>query len=307
MILALDRARAWAKVQGMRILLVEDEAEMAAALTSVLKRYDMVVDHVQNLAEAEEAITADVHGAVLLDRQLPDGDGLALIPKLRARAESVPIIVLTARGDLADRIAGLDGGADDYLAKPFAVEELLARLRAVLRRPAGLQSDIVRARRLAFDFGHREASVDGTPLDLPRRELLVLETLLRRMGRTVVRAGRRRLFPTDAPACPFPAISADQQSRRIAAPTQCRRNAHPRNWRCLENDSEARQKPFRWSSHVTRFHLFLSGLDVVASARRSRRAIELGAGRADHPRDHDLQRTDSKNSAPAPACSPFNC
>ncbi|WOH69862.1 response regulator transcription factor [Bradyrhizobium sp. BWA-3-5] len=172
----------------MRILLVEDEVEMAAALASALKRYDMVVDHVPTLAEAEEAIAADVHGAVLLDRQLPDGDGLALIPKLRARVDGVPIIVLTARGELTDRIEGLDSGADDYLAKPFAVEELLARLRAVLRRPAGMQPDIVKAGRLAFDFSHREASVDGRPLDLPRRELLVLETLVRRLGRTVLRA-----------------------------------------------------------------------------------------------------------------------
>jgi DNA-binding response OmpR family regulator len=172
----------------MRVLLVEDEAEMAAALSSALKRYDMVVDHVPTLAEAEEAISADVHGAVLLDRRLPDGDGLALIPKLRARADGVPIIVLTARGELADRIAGLDGGADDYLAKPFAVEELLARLRAVLRRPAGMQPDIVKAGRLTFDLGHREARVDGQLLDLPRRELLVLEALLRRMGRTVLRS-----------------------------------------------------------------------------------------------------------------------
>src|SRR5690242_20748945 len=113
--------------RNMRILLVEDEAEMAGALSSALKGYDMVVDHAPTLAEAEEAISADVHAAVLLDRQLPDGDGLALIPKLRARADGVPIIVLTARGELADRIAGLDSGADDYLAKPFAVEELLAR------------------------------------------------------------------------------------------------------------------------------------------------------------------------------------
>src|SRR5689334_3194826 len=144
MILALIRAGQDIQVQGMRILLVEDEVEMAAALASALKRYDMVVDHVLTLAEAEEAIAADVHGAVLLDRQLPDGDGLALIPKLRARADGVPIIVLTARGDLADRIAGLDGGADDYLAKPFAIAELMARLRAVLRRPAGLQLDIIK-------------------------------------------------------------------------------------------------------------------------------------------------------------------
>jgi len=172
----------------MRILLVEDEAEMAGALASALKRYDMVVDHAPTLAETEEAISAEVHTAVLLDRQLPDGDGLALIPKLRARAGGVPIIVLTARGELADRIAGLDRGADDYLTKPFAVEELLARLRAVLRRPAGVQPDIVQAGRLAFNFGHREASVDGLVLELPRRELLVLEALLRRMGRTVIRS-----------------------------------------------------------------------------------------------------------------------
>lgn len=172
----------------MRILLVEDEAEMADALVSALKRYDMVVDHAPTLAEAEEAISADVHAAVLLDRQLPDGDGLTLIPKLRARADGVPIIVLTARGELADRVAGLDCGADDYLSKPFAVEELLARLRAVLRRPAGLQPDIMHAGRLAFDFGHREASIDGAPLELPRRELLVLEALVRRMGRTVLRS-----------------------------------------------------------------------------------------------------------------------
>ncbi|MGY4289324.1 DNA-binding response OmpR family regulator [Bradyrhizobium sp. LM2.7] len=172
----------------MRILLVEDEAEMAGALTSALKRYDMIVDHVPTLAEAEEAISADVHAAVLLDRQLPDGDGLALIPKLRARADGVPIIMLTARGELADRVAGLDRCADDYLAKPFAVEELLARLRAVLRRPAGLQPDIMRAGRLAFDFSHREASAEGVPLELPRRELLVLEALVRRMGRTVLRS-----------------------------------------------------------------------------------------------------------------------
>lgn len=172
----------------MRILLVEDEAEMATALSSALRRYDMVVDHAPTLADAEEAISADVHAAVLLDRQLPDGDGLTLIPKLRARADGVPIIVLTARGELADRIAGLDSGADDYLAKPFAVEELLARLRAVLRRPAGLSPDVIRAGRITFDVGHREASIDGQPFELPRRELLVLEALIRRMGRTVLRS-----------------------------------------------------------------------------------------------------------------------
>ncbi|SDJ78571.1 MULTISPECIES: response regulator transcription factor [Bradyrhizobium] len=172
----------------MRVLLVEDEPEMASALAAALKNYDMVVDHISTLADAEEAVSVNTYAAILLDRQLPDGDGLTLIPKLRTVGIAVPVIVLTARGDLVDRVAGLNTGADDYLGKPFAVEELLARLRAVLRRPADLPSEIIRLGQLSFDTGHREASVAGRPLDLPRRELLVLETLLRRMGRTVARA-----------------------------------------------------------------------------------------------------------------------
>jgi len=172
----------------VRILLVEDEPEMAAALCAALTRYDMVTDHVPTLAEARAAVATGLHSAVLLDRQLPDGDGLSLIPTLRAKGIAVPVIVLTARGALSEKVNGLDTGADDYLAKPFAVEELLARLRAVLRRPTGLQSDCVRIGRLSFDFSHRMASVDGVLLELPRRELLVLETLVRRMGRTVLRS-----------------------------------------------------------------------------------------------------------------------
>ena len=172
----------------MRVLLVEDEPEMAAALTVALKNYDMAIDHVTTLADAEEAAFVNDYGAILLDRQLPDGDGLTLIPKLRVKGAGVPVIVLTARGELADRIAGLDTGADDYLGKPFAVEELLARLRAVLRRPADLPPETMRLGRLSFDLSNREASVAGRPLDLPRRELLVLEALLRRMGRTVTRS-----------------------------------------------------------------------------------------------------------------------
>jgi DNA-binding response OmpR family regulator len=165
----------------LRVLLVEDEPEMASALAAALKNYGMVVDHIATLADAEEAVSINAYGAILLDRQLPDGDGLSLIPKLRTKGAGVPIIVLTARGDLVDRVAGLNTGADDYLGKPFAVEELLARLRAVLRRPADLPSQTMRLGRLAFDIGNREASVAGRPLDLPRREL-------RRMGRTVARS-----------------------------------------------------------------------------------------------------------------------
>jgi DNA-binding response OmpR family regulator len=172
----------------VRILLVEDEPEMAAALGEALKNYDMIVDHVGSLAHAEEAVSLNAYAAILLDRQLPDGDGLTIVPRLRAKGEVVPVIVLTARGELADRVTGLDKGADDYLAKPFAVEELLARLRAVLRRPLNMPSEPLNVGNLSFDLINREASIGANRFDLPRRELLVLETLLRRMGRTVLRS-----------------------------------------------------------------------------------------------------------------------
>ena len=119
---------------------------------------------------------------------MPDGDGLTIVPRLRAKGAGVPVIVLTARGELADRVTGLDKGADDYLAKPFAVEELLARLRAVLRRPLNMPSEPLNVGNLSFDLINREASIGANRFDLPRRELLVLETLLRRMGRTVLRS-----------------------------------------------------------------------------------------------------------------------
>jgi DNA-binding response OmpR family regulator len=172
----------------MRVLLVEDQLEMVAALRAALTRHDIIVDHAPNLSEAEAIAAEGNYDAVVLDRQLPDGDGLSLIPKLRAGGNIVPVLVLTARGDLADRVAGLDQGADDYLAKPFAIEELLARLRALLRRPANVQPDIVRIGRISFDFTHREATIEGIFLEMPRRELLVLEALLRRMGRMVQRS-----------------------------------------------------------------------------------------------------------------------
>lgn len=172
----------------MRILLVEDETELAAALAAALSRHHAVVDHVPTLAAASAALASGVHDAVLLDRRLPDGDGLDLLQQLRARRIDTPVIVLTARGGLEDRVAGLDRGADDYLAKPFAVEEVLARLRAVLRRPGQVAAEPLRLGRLCFDPGHRAASIDGEPLLLPRRELLVLEALLQRHGRTVLRS-----------------------------------------------------------------------------------------------------------------------
>lgn len=174
----------------MRLLLAEDEAELAAVLSAALQSHDLVVDHVATLADAAEALKSNRYDALLLDRSLPDGDGLSLLGQSRSATlnASTPAIMLTARGDLADRIEGLDKGADDYLAKPFATAELMARLRAVLRRPGTLGTAPLKLGALTFDILNREASVRGNPLVLPRRELLVLEALMRRAGRTVERS-----------------------------------------------------------------------------------------------------------------------
>jgi len=171
----------------MRILLVEDETEFAATVLAALEREKFVVDHVDSLALAREACRLHAYDLVLLDRTLPDGDGLALVPALRAAIAGLAVIVLSARGDLLDRVAGLDEGADDYLVKPFALEELFARIRAVRRRPAELGPEEIHVGALVFDIANDEASVAGVRLDLARRELRVLATLVKRRGRTVPR------------------------------------------------------------------------------------------------------------------------
>jgi DNA-binding response OmpR family regulator len=171
----------------MRILLVEDEPEMAQALRAALQRHDMLADIATSLLQAQEALRCQVHDLLLLDRQLPDGDGATLIPFARKLQADLPVIMLTARGSLADRVGGLDLGADDYLVKPFAVEELLARVRAIARRPSKLVLPTATLGNLRFDFAAREAFVDDQLLQLPRRQLLVLEALFLRLGRTVRR------------------------------------------------------------------------------------------------------------------------
>lgn len=171
----------------MHILLIEDEAELAATLRTALQRERYVVDLADSVAMAREAALCGLHDLVLLDRTLPGGDGLELIALLREHNPGVPVIVLSALGTLPDRVEGLDEGADDYLGKPFALEELFARIRAVRRRPSGLQAATIDVGRLVFDPVSGEASVGGERLELPRREIRVLGALARRLGRTVLR------------------------------------------------------------------------------------------------------------------------
>ncbi|MGX5799841.1 response regulator transcription factor [Bradyrhizobium sp. Arg314] len=171
----------------MRILLIEDEPEMASVLKTALERQEFIVDRSSTLADAEMMARVGAYDAIVLDRRLPDGEGLDLIPRLRAMHVDTPVIALTAMAGLHDRVGGLNAGADDYMVKPFATEELVARLRALHRRQFTLRADRIEAGRLVYDFGHREALVGDRVLDLPRRERLVLETLVRRPGRTVMR------------------------------------------------------------------------------------------------------------------------
>lgn len=171
----------------MRILLIEDELRLAESLGKALERERFVVDHADRLATAKEAALVARFDLVLLDRTLPDGEGLSLVPTLRAASPGVRIIVLSARGAVADRVAGLDTGADDYLIKPFALDEMLARIRAVSRRPADMSGAEIRAGSLVFDLANEEVEVQGRRVNLPRRELRVLAALLKRRGRTVLR------------------------------------------------------------------------------------------------------------------------
>ncbi len=171
----------------MRILLVEDEPDLANALIAALNRRGYLVDHVETLADGEEALASNAHALVLLDRRLPDGDGVSLIPAIRQSAATPPIILLTALDDVCDRVSGLDAGADDYVAKPFDLDELLARMRAVLRRPPTLAERTLTLARATLDLDARTVRIGGEPLTLPRRELLAFELLMRRAGRVVTR------------------------------------------------------------------------------------------------------------------------
>ena len=171
----------------MRILLVEDEAELAQALAAALRQNQAVVDVAGSLREAQDAVLAGQHEVIVLDRGLPDGDGLSLIEFLRANGIAAAVLVLTAMADISERVLSLDGGADDYLAKPFSMDELMARVRALARRPALRANPVTALARLRFDHLQRQAHVDAQSLLLTRRELLVLEALLEQRGRTVLR------------------------------------------------------------------------------------------------------------------------
>jgi len=163
----------------MKLLVIEDEPEIASFLLKGLRAHGYAVEHsVTGAGGLALAKQADVD-LVVLDLRLPDLDGTDVLRRLRANGNPVPVIVLTARGDTADRVEGLDQGADDYLTKPFAFDELLARIRARLRRREGEQAMVLEVAGLALDLRTRRIRVHGRELDLTAREFALLEMFLR--------------------------------------------------------------------------------------------------------------------------------
>jgi two-component system OmpR family response regulator len=176
----------------MRLLLIEDDKLLGEGLRDYLRAEAHTVDWARSLAEAE-AYRAEPFDAWLLDWQLADGSGLSWLQARRAQGDTTPALMLTARDLLADRLRGLDGGADDYLVKPFAPEELVARLRAVCRRSAGGAGARLRFGAVEVDLAARCAWVQGERADLTAREWAVLEALTLRAGRIVDKSELERL------------------------------------------------------------------------------------------------------------------
>ncbi|MDE1153352.1 MAG: response regulator transcription factor [Micavibrio sp.] len=171
----------------MRILLVEDNASLADAIKDSLYKAGFEVDAV---LEGEEALAAALHqtyDALVLDLGLPDMDGMDVLQKIRAAKNAVPVLVLTARDALSDKIEGLNSGADDYMVKPFEVGELIARLKALLRRPAQAVAPVLTLDNLSFDTNTRVTEIDGKMIDLSRREVDLLEQLIQSAGKIVTK------------------------------------------------------------------------------------------------------------------------
>jgi len=169
----------------MRLLLVDDNERLSRLISASLAKAGFETDVFATAAEAAAAVESLLYSAVILDLGLPDQDGLALLKRLRASGNALPILILTARGGIEDRVRGLDAGADDYLVKPFAQEELIARLRAMLRRPGGLLGGALELGTLRLDTVSRQVTLGENPQFFSPREIAVLEILLRRSGRVV--------------------------------------------------------------------------------------------------------------------------
>jgi len=183
----------------MRILLVEDDQSLGSAVRDHLAADGHTVDWVQTLADARHSVTTVPYDLILLDLTLPDGRGLDFLQNRRADGDTTPVIILTARDQITDRIGGLNAGADDYLVKPFDLAELIARLNAVARRYSGNPNPLVEIGGLQVDLAQRTVAGRGGMIDLTQREWVLFETLVQRPGVLVSKSQLEdRLYSFDA-------------------------------------------------------------------------------------------------------------
>jgi two-component system, OmpR family, response regulator TctD len=169
----------------MRLLIVEDTADLAEAIAGRLRKLGYAVDIVGDGQEADELLRSESYNLVVLDLMLPGIGGKEVLHRLRQRRSRTPVLVLTARSDVDEKVGALDYGADDYLVKPFDFRELEARCRALLRRPHGMAASEVEFGNLLFDAAAKRVTVTGRPVDLSSREFRLLELLLANLGRVL--------------------------------------------------------------------------------------------------------------------------
>lgn len=199
----------------MRLLVIEDNERMAALVAEGLQRRSFVCDVAHSLAEAEDAMESANYDAIVLDLGLPDGDGVDWLTHRRRYHQMPPAIILTARGALEDRITGLDAGADDYAVKPVEIDELAARIRALLRRPGTRMQPVIAVGPLRFDVASRSARAGDKTIDLSRREADLLELLMRHAGTVVHRdVIENALYSFNDPVTPNAVEAAVSRVRR---------------------------------------------------------------------------------------------
>jgi two-component system, OmpR family, response regulator len=171
----------------VKVLLVEDDAKIAAFAKKGLTEAGFTVDHASNGDDGFDLATTREYDTIVLDIMLPGRDGLSILNQLRARKNTVPVILLTARSALDERLDGLNRGADDYLTKPFYIEELIARIHALIRRAAGQEQSILSVGHVSVDLIERQVKVEGEPVELTAREYSLLTYLMRSPGRVLTR------------------------------------------------------------------------------------------------------------------------
>lgn len=187
----------------MRILIVEDDRALAKGLKLSLSALGFVVDHESDATEAATLAVSEHYCLIVLDLGLPNGSGYDVLQKVRGKGLKTPVMILTARDHVSEKVKALDMGADDYVHKPFALEEFEARVRALVRRGYGVSSTLLEFGAIRFDSATTVATLDGVPLDLRRRELAVLKVLLMQAGKLVPKARLiSEVFSHDDPVAP---------------------------------------------------------------------------------------------------------